>query len=186
MKKSVQIIYILVFSLMTIPVICLAGINDELYEAVRSNNQVKIIELISNGADVNAKDSYGWTPLMKATDSNKIEIMKLLIENGADVNAKNTHGRTPLMYVCTIEAVKLLIENGADVNAKDSRGWTPLMSAVEDSHGETEVLEFFLDKGADVNAKTIDGKTVLSVAKSRSDTIGNGIVEFLKKAGAKR
>ncbi len=55
---------------------------------------------IEEGADVNAKDVFDWTPLMCASHYNKNpEVAKLLIEAGADVNAKDMYGYTPLIYV---------------------------------------------------------------------------------------
>lgn len=56
--------------------------------------------LLDKGADINAKNSDGWTPLHSVifglNFDNKIEIPKFLIENGADVNAKTNDGETPL------------------------------------------------------------------------------------------
>ena len=51
--------------------------------------------LIAEGADVNAKDYAGWTPLHRARHK---EIAELLIAAGADVNAKEIGGKTPLDY----------------------------------------------------------------------------------------
>jgi ankyrin repeat protein len=52
--------------------------------------------LISKGANVNAKDKAGNTPVHKfISDSNK-PIVELLIQNGADVYATNENGETPL------------------------------------------------------------------------------------------
>ena len=99
--------------------------------------------LISNGADVNAKDNYGYVPLHSAG----FGVAALLINNGADVNAKNKIGITPLhaafwwlinadgfddapdTYNATFEIFELLINNGADVNAKLHSGDTPLCIA---------------------------------------------------------
>ena len=51
---------------------------------------------LAAGADVNAKNVDGWTPLHEAAFGGRKEIVELLISNGADVNAKGESGRTPL------------------------------------------------------------------------------------------
>ena len=52
--------------------------------------------LIAEGADVNAKDDNGRTPLMDAARKGNKEIVELLIAEGADVNAWTADGGTPL------------------------------------------------------------------------------------------
>ncbi|MGB1361200.1 MAG: ankyrin repeat domain-containing protein [Alphaproteobacteria bacterium] len=54
------------------------------------------------GADVNAKNESGKTPLMYASGLRlltKIPIIKTLIELGADVNVKNKNGKNALYYI---------------------------------------------------------------------------------------
>ena len=69
--------------------------------------------LLEKGADVNARNTAGWTPLLHAAQFSSSEIVELLIEKGADVNARGTLGMTPLS-VCSHDAVKqLLIDAGA-------------------------------------------------------------------------
>jgi ankyrin repeat protein len=84
---------------------------------------------LADGADVNAKDDDGWTPLFYAADEGHKEIAELFIAAGADVNAKTGRGFTPLYMAASgghKEIVELLIAEGADVNAKSRLGQTPL------------------------------------------------------------
>ncbi|MDE0961392.1 MAG: ankyrin repeat domain-containing protein [Planctomycetota bacterium] len=101
---------------------------------IRGSQVDYIRMLISEGADVHAKNNDGQTPRMRAAgDSNSPEMVTLLIEAGADVNAKYAKDWTPLMDAAirpsTPEIVTLLIEAGADVHAKNHEGSTPLRYA---------------------------------------------------------
>ena len=52
--------------------------------------------LIEAGADVNAKDSLGWTPLIRAAVGGNAEAVTLLLAAGADKNAEDFFGRTAM------------------------------------------------------------------------------------------
>ncbi|MCG8339741.1 MAG: ankyrin repeat domain-containing protein [Cytophagales bacterium] len=92
--------------------------------------------LLAAGADVNAKNSKGDTPLHEAAKGGLVEVMRVLIGAGADVNAENKRGNTPLHTLARnagleshTKAIKVLIDAGADVNAENYGGDTPLQRA---------------------------------------------------------
>ncbi|SDZ43165.1 ankyrin repeat domain-containing protein [Bacillus sp. 166amftsu] len=70
--------------------------NMPLHAAV-ANKQVKLVELlIKNGADINAKQSGGWTSLHEAALLGNTEIVELLIKEGANIQLRKDDEKTPL------------------------------------------------------------------------------------------
>jgi len=140
------------------------GLNEELFEAVKKEGVEEVRKLLENGADVNAKDNDGYTPLHYAAIKNKVDFARLLVEKGADVNAKSNDGITPLHVAAWgghVDVARFLVENGADVNAKND-DWTPLHYAA--IKNKVDFARLLVEKGADVNAKSNDGYTPLHVA----------------------
>lgn len=93
-----------------------------LHHAIGWNCDIGIIdELISKGANINAKDKIGMTPLHLAVSSNKdMEYVPRLLALGADVNARNNSKETALYLTITqfkkINIVEMLLECGADTD----------------------------------------------------------------------
>ena len=147
-----------------------------------------IRELISVGADVNARSTDGWTPLMFAARKSTPEIVQLLLEEGAELEARGREGWTPLLHAAWIsstpEIVQLLLEKGADVNARGIIGRTPLMLAARIS-STPEIVQLLLEKGADVNARTTGGMTPLQWAGANLGGKGPEMKQLLIDAGAK-
>ena len=73
--------------------------------------------MLAKGAEVDAKDNGGWTPLHWAARNNKSTVAKLLLANGADPNAKAEGGTTPLDVMPELaEIVKKLEAEAAQDN----------------------------------------------------------------------
>ena len=67
-----------------------------LLNAASSGNIVAAKKHLAAGADVNAKDIVGKTPLHWAAGNEGRQVAELLIAKGVDVNAKDDYGNTPL------------------------------------------------------------------------------------------
>lgn len=105
-------------------------LNKELFTAIYNRKGEKIEDLLKHGADINAKNKQGNTPLHVAINQrSSIAVIKMLLKHKAKVNALNNEDRTPL-HVATlymrIATIKELLSNEADVNAQDCGGMTPL------------------------------------------------------------
>lgn len=144
-----------------------AEVNKALYDACAEDSVEKILSSIKNGADVNAKDGNGITPLHRAISKKQITVAEILIKNSADVNASDKDGKSALHRAAhngSIALAKLLIKKGADVNARDKEGKSPLHRAVYKDH--IELAELLIRKGADVNAQDNSKCTPLYLACS--------------------
>ena len=131
----------------------------------------QVEDLLSEGADVNGVDEYGWTALMKASNEGHADVVRALVGvDGIDVNAVSKVGRaTALMRASAMghaDVVKVLVEvAGIDVNARNKDGRTALMSAC--AMGDSEVVNALLETpGIDVNATSREGETALALAQS--------------------
>ncbi|HQU08777.1 MAG TPA: ankyrin repeat domain-containing protein [Opitutales bacterium] len=106
-------------------------------------------ELIRNGADVNAVDSFHHRPLYLAARNGHTDVIELLIAAGASVDATTANGFTALhtaAYYGDEDVVRQLLCAGANVNALDSLGRPPLYWALMGTY--TEVAAMLIDGGA--------------------------------------
>ncbi|MCD6046295.1 MAG: ankyrin-3-like, partial [Gammaproteobacteria bacterium] len=133
--------------------------------------------LLDKGADVNAKDKEGKTPLFYAVNKKDVSRAQLLLDKGADVNAKDKEGNTPLFCAVhnkDVPLAQLLLDKGADVNAKDSDGLALLHLAVQKQ--DEPMVRLLLEKGADANVQYC--KTPLDMVADKEGAIAHLLQQY--------
>jgi ankyrin repeat protein len=97
---------------------------------VLAGERVAVQRVIASGADVNAANRYGVTPLVLAAQRGRGDLIELLLKAGATVKtaeAKLPEGQTLVMHAARtgdIASLKALIAAGSDVNARETRTGT--------------------------------------------------------------
>ncbi len=137
--------------------------------------------LVAAGAEVNAANALGATPLLVSMA--EPEKVRFLIDHGADVNARSKMGRTPLWIAAATDGasgtVKLLLDRGANPAVRDEMQSTPLLAAT--AAGDTASIRLLLDRSAGVNDRDAAGFTPLMYAAMNGN---RKAVEWLLARGA--
>lgn len=146
----------------------------------------KFSRLVASGAQLEAGNRDGLTPLIYACSVGVGQVAKFLVEQGADIHARCPSGLTAFHYLVkfpglSIMFAKLFLDRGADVNSQDKTGRTPLHHAV--LVGDREVLEFLLGYCADINRNDTDGLTALDIAANAENHNGSTINYLVQNGG---
>jgi ankyrin repeat protein len=178
----------------------------DLLEASRMGRTARARELIAGGADVNAPDWRGFTPLMWAAATGNLPLVEELLQRGARVDARARDGSTALVLAASngyIETVRLLLSRGADVSAgpagetararAGARGHNEvaaLLEAAEQlgallvqavSEGQSAAARQLLARGAPFNTRNDQGVSATMFAARNGDL---GMLQFLLARGA--
>ncbi|GFO15764.1 ankyrin homolog [Plakobranchus ocellatus] len=182
-----------------------------LHFAVDESDSLTICKLIKAGAELEARDSTGKTPLLRAVmrlqNHDSLNVIKSLQKYGADMRAVDNDGRSSLHWMLQYrlcrpvpflskercipyhaekEILRLLAIDDNQINRKSNDGMTVLMQASK--RGVQDFVRTLLKLGADPNIVSTDSGgpcTALSLAMDEYGVRGNinCIVELIKHIG---
>ncbi|KAH7125069.1 ankyrin repeat-containing domain protein [Dactylonectria estremocensis] len=134
------------------------------------------------GADINARDVHGDTPLLAALGEygNEYKVL-LLLECGADARVLNSAGESTLhvalkSYYATPNIVQALLESGVEPDRRNRKDETALILSSRSNDAE-KIRNILLSAGADINAQDRTGRTIFwheiqQLSKARSNVEG--------------
>jgi hypothetical protein len=158
-----------------------------LLAAAAADDAARIVELLAEGADIEAVDDDGRSPLLLATRHNAIEAARALVDAGADVNAMDANHDSPFLCAATeghLDILRMTLNSGADLDSVDANGGIALNPAAHNGHVAT--VHELLKTKINLNHVNNAGWTALLEAIIEGDggTANIEIVRLLIEAGA--
>lgn len=136
--------------------------------------------LLDYGADIEARDQWGNTPLFLAALNHQPAIFDLLIASGANQEVKTDDG-LHLIHAASMDPypalMEKLLDKGADIEAKDKYGQTPLYMAV--LGGRVKNVETLLQRGVDIKVLNCNSMSIPHIAAQNGHL---DVIELLLKS----
>ena len=154
----------------------------------RISNFKELLTIPHLSANVDNRDGFGETALMRAAAEGKSDEIKDLLRLRAEVNLASKTGFTALMQATMFkheEIVQILLTHGASPNLTTIDGYTPLMIAANFAH--IDIVKLLLKAKAELNVRNKWGETALKFARMNDVEFRpyTKIEELLRNAGAK-
>ena len=121
----------------------------ELHFAAEIGANQRVIQLVSQGANINEIDDRGIWPLLAAVTYGNLKTVALLLLLGADPNLADRYHYTALHEAAGLgyrQITEHLINAKADLNQRDINNYTPLGYAMRGGH--QAVIELLLTHNA--------------------------------------
>ncbi|MGW4823182.1 ankyrin repeat domain-containing protein [Streptomyces sp. NPDC004227] len=159
-----------------------------LLDAAHRGDVAAVREALAAGADREARDEQGRTPLLRAALADEVEAARVLVDAGADVNAQDD--RLDSAWLVTgvtgsVAMMRALLPGGPDLRLTNRFGGVSVIPASERGH-VAYVRAVLAETGIDVDHVNRLGWTALLEAVILGDggRTHQEIVEVLLGAGA--
>lgn len=184
MKRSILGVFCVAFFVGAAALPVLAQ-GDSLADLIEAGNRKAALEKIRAGADVNAAQPDGTTPVHWAVYHVDYDLLAALLAKKAKVNVTNQFGSAPLaeaVELADARLVKMLLDAGAEPEAANQDGETALMLAIKT--GDLPIVETLINAGAKVNTvEKFHNQTPLMWAAAAEKNAGE-MVKLLLAKGA--
>ena len=151
------------------------SLDKQLLKSATIGDGRQIVQLLAKGANIEATDESGWTPLLWAAARGNEGTVDALITAGANKAAITRKERQNALTLAAkwnrVGVVQELMRRGVSHRHRDDIGWTPLMWA--SLKGRTDVVGALLDGGADIEFSDTDGNRplILAARQGRAETV---------------
>lgn len=185
----------------------------EVHPEPTEQEQIELLTLLAkHGADMNATDTKGDTPLVQAIRVANAPVVKFLLDHKADIQARS-NGQLPLdravfsysmldyamdsrnedeftkLKKQAFAVIELLVERGARIDS--SAYWTPMMEAL--NNGSFLIVKLLVEHNATI-PEQIGGQPTMDVLRSRQKQAETkakqqeyeNIIEYLVKRSPER
>lgn len=149
------------------------ALDAELLAAAEAGEAAAVAALLDQGADVEARDDEGRSPLMLAALGDRVEVARALVDTNADPDAPDDLGDTPWVtcgVTGSVAMMRVLLPAGPDLAIPNRRGGSPLHPAAERGHVDyvREVLAA-TDIATEIDRVNFNGWTALLEAVALGD-----------------
>lgn len=152
-----------------------ASTGTALHLAAAFNSRAAIALLDNLGANLEARNTNGRTPLYVAAKRGRLEAVKALLDRGANPNSYNADVRFSPLHVAAeyyhLKVIRELLARGANPNQTNRYVQTPLWQAAWQSHRDGAVARVLVAAGAKMEVGDHDGTTPLSHAVDNGHTV---------------
>lgn len=144
--------------------------NTMLHHAAMAGLSDGIVFLVNKGAQIDARNNDGRTPLMAALRNDATAVVRSLLALGAASALRDASGATALhlaVFWSARNSIDILSQVSATIDPRDFTGKTPLREAIE--RGNLNMVNFLISKKADPLARDVSGETPLHAAARNTD-----------------